>query len=254
MRKRIKSYKKIKIDLKRPKKIILTLILLIISLILVFKIINNKVTPLLINYAEIESREFASIIINKSIKETINNNFEIDELFIITKSDTGEIKTIDFNPLVVNKILTGITEKIQTNLKYIEKGKLELLDLSNDLFLDYDMDKLKQGIIFEIPSGVISNNSLLSNLGPKIPVRLNLVGNIVSNIKTNITNYGINNALIEISVNLELKEQIILPFTSKIIVIETNVPIALKLTQGTVPDYYLNGINDNSPLLSVPIE
>lgn len=252
MRRKIRLYKKISINLNKPQKIVLTIILFIISLILIFRFIDLKVTPLLVNYAEIKSKEFASLVINKAISNTIDD-LNVDDLFLITKDEFGEIKTIDFNPIIVNKTLTTITDKVQSNLKYIEQGKLDELNLSNDLYLDYNLEKLKQGIIYEIPSGIVFGNSLLSNLGPKIPVRLSLVGDIVSNIKTNITNYGINNALIEISVNLELREQVILPFTSKIISIETNVPVALKLTQGTVPNYYMNGINENSPLLTVPI-
>lgn len=253
MRRKIRLYKKVTINLNKPQKIVLTVILLIISLILIFRFIDTKVTPLLVNYAEMESRKFASVVINKAISNTVND-LNVDELFIITKDENGEIKTIDFNPLVVNKTLSNITNSVQINLRYIEQGKLDELSLSNDLYLDYNKEKLRQGIIYEIPSGIVFGNSLLSNLGPKIPVRLSLVGDIVSNIKTNITNYGINNALIEISVNLEVREQIILPFTSKVISIETNVPIALKLTQGTVPNYYMNGINENSPLLTIPIE
>ena len=61
---------------------------------------------------------------------------------------------------------------------------------------------------------------------------------------------GINNALIEINIVLELKEQVILPFISKKIDIETIVPVALKLIQGSVPEYYFNGIEQNSPELT----
>jgi len=39
---------------------------------------------------------------------------------------------------------------------------------------------------------------LLSNLGPKIPVKFDLVGEVIINIETKITNYGINNAMMEI--------------------------------------------------------
>ena len=79
---------------------------------------------------------------------------------------------LDFNPLTVNKILTKVTNSVQINLKYIEQGKVELLALTTDELIDYDINKLKKGIIYEIPTGVIFNNSFLSNLGPKLPVKL----------------------------------------------------------------------------------
>lgn len=237
----------------RSKVIIVIIIALVISILFVLRLINHKVNPVLLDYAELESRKLASIIINNAIAKNVTENIDIDELFLITRDSNGEIKTIDFNPITVNKILTQTTNSVQVNLKYIEQGKVELLNLTTDSLIDYDIDKLKQGIIYEIPSGVIFGNSFLANIGPKIPVKFNLVGDIVSYINTKITNYGINNALIEVNIVLDLSEQVILPFVTDKIKIETSVPVALKLIQGTVPNYYFNGMNENSPTLSLPI-
>ena len=81
-----------------------------------------------------------------------------------------------------------------------------------------------------------------------------LVGDTVSNIKTNIQNYGINNALVEVFVNLQVRVNVILPFISKKVVVDSDIPIALKLIQGTIPNYYSNGISQNSPSFSIPLE
>lgn len=73
--------------------------------------------------------------------------------------EEDDIKAIDFNPITVNKILTETTALIQSNLKYLEQGKIELLNLTTNALVDYNQSKLKQGIIYEIPSGVIFGNS-----------------------------------------------------------------------------------------------
>lgn len=242
---RIRLKKRIKF-----KNSILIIILLIISIFLAFKFINLKINPVLLDYANMEARKLASIIIN----DAINKNFKdinIDELFIITKEE-NEIKAIDFNPIIVNQVLTNTTTLIQTNLKYLEQGKIELLNLNTDALIDYNTDKLRQGIIYEIPSGVIFGNSFLANIGPKIPVRFSLIGDIVSYVNTEVKDYGINNALIEVNIVLELSEQLILPFVTDKITIDTTIPVALKLIQGTVPNYYLNGLQ-NSPAITLPI-
>ena len=95
---------------------------------------------------------------------------------------------------------------------------------------------------------------ILYYLGPKIPVRLNIVGDITSNIKTKVTNYGINNALVEVFINMQIDEQVILPFSSKKISITNDIPVAIKMIQGTVPNYYFNGLEQESPIVSLPIE
>lgn len=237
-----------------PLKVwIIVIVILIVSIILALKWINLKVSPVLFDYAELESRKLASIIINNAVAKNVTENIDIDELFLITRDSDGEIKTIDFNPITVNKILTKTTNSVQINLKYIEQGKVELLDIATDSLIDYDINKLKQGIIYEIPSGVVFGSSFLANIGPKLPVKFSLVGDIVSYINTKVTNYGINNALIEVNIVLELSEQVILPFVTEKIKIETSVPVALKLIQGSVPNYYFNGMDENSPSLSIPI-
>lgn len=240
--------------IKKSTILMLVLIFIIIFTMLLFNFINKKVSPVLMDYAELELKKFSTLIINRAISKQITDDMSMDELFILTKDGTGEIKTIDFNPLIVNKLLTLITNTVQINLKYIEQGNIELVDVPNSVLIDYDEDKLKNGIIFEIPSGIVFNNALLSNLGPKIPVKLNLIGDIISNVKTKVTNYGINNAMIEVSVIMEVTEQVILPFASKRITVTTNIPIAIKLIQGSIPGYYFNGMDKLSPNLTIPVE
>lgn len=254
--KRIRLKRKIYLFKKNKKSKILIIILLalIFCIWLSLRIINFKVSPVLFDYAELESKKLASIVINNAIAKNVTENIDIDELFIITKDSQGEIKTIDFNPIIVNKILTKVTNNVQINLKYIESGKIDLIDLGKEDLIDYNIDKLREGIIYEIPSGVIFGNSFLANIGPKIPVKFSLAGDIISYINTKVTDYGINNAVIEINIVLELVEQVILPFTTSKIKIETSIPVAIKLIQGSVPNYYLNGINQNSTSLSLPIE
>lgn len=220
-------------------------------IVLILNFISLKVNPVLLDYAQMEARKIASIIINDAVNQKITNDIDVEELFIITRDTNNEVKTIDFNPIIVNQILTETTILVQSNLRYLEQGKVDMLNLMNNALIDYNQDKLKQGIIYEIPSGVIFGNSFLANIGPKIPVKFSLVGDIVGYINTNVTDYGINNALIEVNIVLELSEQVILPFVSEKITIDTTIPVALKLIQGSVPNYYLNGLN--SPSFALPI-
>lgn len=238
---------------KTKNIIVLIAIFLIICIIAVFRFINNRVSPVILNYAELEARNLASLIINSAINKNISKTIDFDNLFIISKDSNGDISTIDFNPIVVNQILVNTTEVIQNNLKNLEEGKIDALELSTTNYLSSN-EKLKRGIIFEIPSGLVFNNAFFANLGPKIPVKLNLVGDIISEISTKVTNYGINNALIEIRINLSLTEQVILPIVSSRIEINLSVPLTLKIIQGTVPNYYLNGLSQNSSVVSIPIE
>lgn len=244
-----------KFIIRKPRRrniIIIIFIFFLVSLFFVLKYINNKISPVILNYAELEARKLSSVIINSAVT-TSTKNINFEDLFIVTKDNNGEIRTIDFNPTQVNELLAIATESIQNNLKKLEEGDIEGLDLSRSSYLGSD-DKLKEGVIFEIPSGLVFGNSFFSNLGPKVPVKISLIGDIFSEISTKVTNYGINNALIEIRINLKIMEQVFLPISSNKIEIETSIPLTLKLIQGTVPSYYLTGLNQNSSSFSLPTE
>lgn len=244
-----------KIVMKQPKKrniIIAIFIIFLTSLIFFLNYINKKISPIILNYAELEVRKLSSVIISSAVN-TASKNINFEEMFIVAKDNNGEIRTIDFNPIKVNELLVLVTETIQSNLKKIEEGDIDGLDLTSSSYLG-SVDKLKNGVIFEIPSGLVFGNSFFSNLGPKVPVKISLIGDIFSEISTKVTNYGINNALIEIRINLKVNEQVFLPVASSKIEITTSIPLSLKLIQGTVPNYYLNGINQNSSSFSLPTE
>lgn len=239
-----------KIVIKKINLLIFSFVLVFIIIILLFKIINERINPILFDYATLESRKFASIIINKAIEKNVATDLVIEDLYIVSKKENNEITSVDFNPAVVNKVLTKVTSSVQMNLKNLEEGNLDLLEASDDVLIYYDKENLKKGIIFRIPSGIVFNNSLLTNIGPKIPVRFTLVGDVLSGINTKVTNYGINNALLEVSVNIKLTLKVILPISTKEVNVETNVPIAIKMIQGNVPNYYSNGLNSN---FSIPL-
>ena len=231
---------------------IATLLLCVIITIIVLKIISIRVSPILMNYAELETKKLSSIVINRAVNKQLANGMNIDEMFNIIKNDNGEIATIDFNPAIVNKVLNTTTNVVLINLKAIEEGNIDFIELP-DILISNDKDKLKNGIIYEIPLGTITNSGFLSNLGPKIPIKLNIIGSVESNVKTNIKEYGINNALVEIYIRISVTEQINVPFISKRVTVTSDIPVALKVIQGKIPSYYLSGFKSDSNIITSSI-
>jgi len=231
---------------------IITIIVVVFSVVFLLDYIDKTLTPKLTIYAETEMQKFARLIANQTVVKEINDSISTDDLFVINKNN-DIIQTIDFNPIAVNRLLSIITSSIEEDFRSIASGNYETIGLDSNVLIDYNDDALKRGIVFYIPSGIIFNNVLLLNLGPKIPVRFSLDGNIGSNIKTTITNYGINSALVEANAIVEINMRIILPFISTYTTVNVNMPIIIKLINGTVPNYYFNGISGTSNTLSLPI-
>lgn len=239
--KRIRLKRKKKLSLS--DKIVLIICIVLICLFFLFKYVSTNVTPVFMNYAEVEARKFINAVINKAI---IDSKIKDDELFNI-HSNNEEIDMIDLNMDKVNDILSTVNLYIQDSLRAMDEG--ESIDIPG-----YDSSKLKKGIIYELPTGLILKNNLLSNIGPKIPIKLSMRGSILSNIETNITNYGINNAMIKISIRINVDQQIVLPFTLKKVNVDTSIPIIIKIVKGNIPKYYGGGINSSTPYYALSLE
>ena len=248
--KRFKKYHKWHIS--KFNVILMTLVLLILFFILALSYINQIIVPKLLIYAETEMQKFGRLIANKTVVKEINDTISTDDLFVINKSN-DIIQTIDFDPIAVNRLLSIITSSIESDFMAIEQGNYDTIGLDNNVLINYDGDDLKQGIIFNIPSGILFDNVLLSNIGPKIPVRFSLTGDIGSKIETKITNYGINNALVETSAKVDINMRMILPFITEYTTISVSIPIIIKLINGTVPEYYFNGLSDSSNVFALPV-
>lgn len=230
---------KLKKRINKKNKIVIIILLLIITISFVFTYINKKITPLLMVYAEKKSRSVATSIINQAISNDALKNLDKDKLFIETKDKNGNVISTDFNSVIVNKLINDISNYVELYIEELETGNTNRV--SRKIKDKYKLKNSKNGVVYEIPSGVITNNVLLSNLGPKVPVRLNLNGDVITNIKTDVTNYGINNALIKVSVTVKVYMQVIIPFKTKEMVVESDIPIVMRLVKGEVPNYYPYG-------------
>lgn len=210
---------------------------------------SNKALPLMIAYAEAETKKLIILVINKAVTKQINN-VDTNEIFEVTYNDAGEVILVDFNSKRTSIALSTITSLVEVNLRAIEEGKIDMLELPDNSLGSLDPELLEKGIIVEVPLGVINDSVLLSNLGPKVPVKLSLIGDVSSGFSTNVDEYGINNALITLNIDVEVNARIILPFVSDDMSVSASIPIAMKVIQGNIPNYYMNGFTTKSNIVT----
>ena len=204
--------------------------MIIISLILSFFIIDyfaRRVDEILLPMAESKTRKVVTMVINDACDESMIS----DNLYEINKDSNNEIKMITYNSFEVTKLINTVTSNIEKMISDIENNKMDYYG---------NIDIMEGGVIAEIPFGVIFGNSILSNVGPKIKLRLNLLGDITSNIETEVKPYGINNAYVELRIHLEVTARIVLPFASEKIVISNVIPLSMNIVQGSIPEAYIS--------------
>ena len=210
-------------------KLLITFILLIIFTFIILVFLSNEVMPFYMNYSEAEMKRVVTTVINKSVTEEVTNQLEVDSLFVLKKENDNTI-IVDFDPVIVNRVMSKISDVVYNNLKLISKKDKLTLE-------KYNLDES----YFYIPSGIIFNTTMLNNIGPRIPINLEIISSVNPNLKTEVTEYGINNSLIEVYINVIVDVKMILPMYSNTMQIVVVVPLAVKLIQGEVPKYYQRG-------------
>ena len=224
--------------IKRKLSIFIFIIFIIITISIIgIRLINDKISPLVMDYSIGQMKRIISIVINRSINSDLLNKEDMDNLFIINKNNN--VMTISLDSIIVNKLTDLISDTCEDNLRLVEEGKYAILKSKFNIGEEY----------FFVPSGIIFKNTLFSSIGPKIPINLKFVGNVTSNIKTDVKEYGINNSLITISVEIKVEMMVILPFSSNYINITNQVPLTIKMITGEVPKVY-GGLYNKKELIN----
>lgn len=226
-----------------------------LALFLSIYILNARLMPTYLQYAEVQTNKIASHVVGKAINSRTSNVLDVNEIIVNLPQGTSDMVTTKFNTEIINRVRAETMELVQMYLEQAEQG--DLSNLPNLDYVEYDVNKLDDGdgIVFFVPLGQAVNIPLLGNLGPKIPIRFHVIGNVQSNVQTKITEFGINNAYVEVSIYLVVNVQIIVPFASKSSTVEQHIPVAIGLIQGSVPHIYTNGGDGSAiqPSIEVPM-
>ncbi len=214
-----------------------------VSLFFLF-FLGKRVNPILVDYLSGEVERVTSNVVDSAINDVLTKEIN-DSLFSITRNDKNEVEMIDYNTKKVNSLLKDINQIIYSKLYDLEEGSTDEFFLSSSLSgMNYQF--IDSGVVCEIPLGALTGNGFVSNLGPVIPIRMSFLGQVNSHLKTKVTSYGINNLLLEVYVEVEIKEKISLPKSSDIVTIKVSAPLSIKVISGVVPNYYGGVIDKNS--------
>lgn len=235
---RLKRNLLIKLTKKDTILIVAFLVLLIVSLI--FKYINTKIVPPLEVYAENEVKKISSLIISDAVESISFSEEETMSFFNTLTNKSDEVISVDFNTAKINKSLVKLNKAVYKDLKLFENGRYKLEDTEIET----------EDLIYKIPLGYITGNYTLSNIGPKVPLKAKLIGSVVSNIKTEVSSYGINNSLLKVYIDVTVNMRFMLPLISKDVLVNNSIPLVVKIIQGKIPNVYGGSYAVTSPIIS----
>lgn len=245
---------------KRPRRappvryiFVITCVLFVSMVSFSIWFIGEKIQPPLVEIAEVKTREFATRAINAAVKSS--EGITYDNLVDISEDEEGNITMVSWSGEAQNKVLRKTTERAEYFLYNMNKG--ETVDTNDPDLPPIDYDNSAEDLadkdptVVEIPIGQAFNNPIISNLGPRIPVNFEIVGAIQSDLKMEKEQLGINTAVYNLYVTVQVEVQIVVPFTTKNSTVTTNIYIDARTINSEVPQYY-GGDGNGTPPIAVP--
>ena len=214
--------------------------------------IGKKINPSIAKYATVEAKRIATVVVNESVNNVVSKANIDEDILSLTKNREEEIQIIDFNTKNVNALLKRVSEEVQEKILRLEEGDSTDLPLGSSIRGD-NFKNIRTGIVCEIKGGSLLGETLLSNTGPSIPIKLSFIGEVLTSIRTNVKSYGINNAYLEVNIEVQVTERITMPILTKNVTITKDIPIAMKVIQGKVPSYYNDSMEKLSQSYSLPL-
>lgn len=227
--------------------VVVFFVIIIVSLFLFIKY-GNKYSDDIVYIAKDKVEKITYQFFSDLITDEVITNDKTANLIVINKNNNDEIISVDYNMEETYALLTEVSSILKDGLINFENG------LINVVVYDEYLKTNEHGIYLNVPvfSGV--NNIFITNLGPKIPIYFHFTGSLLTNIKTKVTEYGFNNALLEVYITVYINETILTPVTNKSIKTNYDILISAKVINGKVPEFYGSGFESNSNLINTSIE
>ena len=216
---------------------IILFVILAVAIFLSTKYFGKLIEKKMSVYVFEEVDRVTKMIVREVLDEEFLNSLDIKDLYKLDFQEDS-FKVIDYDVVKVNKILGIVNNNVSKRLNDLDCGNVGLI-YEGTSFVKYSKGD-KHGIALNVPLGVLFSNPVLVSVGPKVPIRVLLSGQVESDLITSIRQYGINNILLEIKVKVVVSEKVVFPFSSKYIDVDFEFPLILELISGKVPENYLN--------------
>lgn len=210
---------------KKQNKSVLVIILI---LLIISKLSFDYINPMFESLCYLRAKSVAAQIVNQKTKESIEN-IDYNDLITIVRDNNGSISMVKANVLAINRISAELTIDIQDGLQ-----------------------NAKETVIY-IPFGSVLGNQVLSNMGPNIPVKINPMGLVTTDFKSQFEASGINQTIHRIYLYTVCKVNIVTPIKTITNEITSEVMVAESVIVGPVPDSYYNleGMQERNDVLEV---
>lgn len=186
-------------------------------------------------------------IVKKNVNKSLYNYvFNIFDREILEKEDLLDIVNLNMND---EGEVVSVDYKFNVAYEYLSEGMDGLFENISNMEIDTAYKKSDDGVFF-VPVGLVNNNMLLDYLGFKVPCKIKFISDIDMGFKTRVTDYGMNNLLVELYLAINIKNDLMSPSTFYEFGESYEMIIASKVVMGRIPTYYGGVIEKSSSIVS----
>lgn len=236
------------------KILLLTVVIFVICVSASILIIDSRIKPTLMEIAKEKTNSFATRGINSAVR--FAEEYDFNDIANITYDNSGNFTAYQPNFSAISAINRQATNRVEEFFARINHGEPITYDSAGNPLYEYtdgaEERMLEDPTLVEIPLGQVTGNTVLANLGPRIPINLEVIGTVRTDIVPEQTEFGINGIWISLYLHVEADVQIIIPFTSDVTTVSADIYIDGGAFMGEVPDFY--GAGGMGPSIAIPRE
>lgn len=195
--------------------------------------INYSISESVSDIISTKLEEYANLVVKKRI---VPKNVNSERLVKLYFNDKKEIIYSDIDMKYANDIMIEVVEKIQNDI--------------NELFINDDiLTKNSKYYYVKVPISIGKYYTFISNLSPKIPVKVSYYEHSFGNIDLELLDYGINNALLKVYLTIDLEQKVYVPYNKNKFRKQYRVLIGSKIINGTIPNIYGGKMTKSSSII-----
>lgn len=184
---------------KKPALILLTILVGVIMLS--YYIVERNLKPTIIAMSENKARILATQAISEVANRNITKNDYKDLVTVMTDKD-GKVTMLKIDPILMNKLAGETTIAIQSRLTEMRTNSIR------------------------VPIANIFGSQIFANTGPSVNVRIQPIGAVKVDFKSDVEGAGINMTRHKIYLFVETNVRIIAPLIRNDVEVSTHVPIS----------------------------
>lgn len=200
---------------RRRLKPVVKLLIGLVLILVVFSIINSYITPVVNLAVTSKVKSLALQSINSAVYEELNQEgIDYNDFVNISKSADNQVLAVSANSAKINKFKSAVISKTSENL---------------------NQNSVKN---IEIPLGTLLGSNIFSGRGPNIPIKVAVLGNINTELKSDFTSVGINQTKHRIYLDISVRMSITLANYDRFADVNTSVLVAETIIVGSVPEVF----------------